>query len=227
MTGRDGDIRESLRRVPMFASLGGPTIDWLVGRCRTRTCKAGDLIFAEEGDAEQFFVVLAGRVVVYKLSPAGDRQILHMYGPGQTFAEAAVLAGGVYPAHAEAAEEVRLLAVPGRVVREAVEREPRLALGMLAGMAAKLHEFATLIEALSLKEVPARVAGALLEEADRAGGDRFRLPGTKGELAAQLGTAAETLSRALTKLGHAGVISVKGREISIRDRTRLEQLASE
>ena len=70
--------------------------------------------------AERLFVVLAGRVKLYKLSPRGDEQILHMYGPGNAFAEAAVLAGGKYPAFAEAAEDCTLLAIDRRELRRAI-----------------------------------------------------------------------------------------------------------
>ena len=95
----------------------------------------------------------------------------------------------------------------------------------MAGLSAKLHEFNRLIEELSLKEVPARLAGALLRMAAESGGSTIRLKQTKRELAAQIGTVAETLSRALAKLKDAGLIDVRGRQIAILDTDGLASLA--
>ena len=55
--------------------------------------------------------MLSGQVKIYKLSPRGDEQILHLYGPGETFGEAAMWAKIDFPAHAEAVEDARLLVV--------------------------------------------------------------------------------------------------------------------
>ncbi|MBS3734892.1 MAG: Crp/Fnr family transcriptional regulator [Phycisphaerae bacterium] len=225
MTETNADTREALRGVPMFAALDAAAVERIIRACRVRRCDAGQILFTDGGEAREFFVLLEGRVKVYKLSPGGEQQILHHYGPGRTFAEAAVLAGGTYPAYAEAVDGCRLLAVPARRIHDLVGESPDLALGMLAGMAAKLHEFATLIEALSLKDVPARLATELLDEADAAGGDDFRLAVSKSELAARIAAAPATLSRALGKLAHAGVIAVEGRHVRILDRAQLEQLA--
>ena len=211
----------------MFSALDGAAVEALVRRCLTIRRRRGAMLFSPMEPAERLFVVLEGRVKLYKLSPGGDEQILHMYGPGNAFAEAAVLAGGTYPAFAEAAEDCTLLAIDRRELRRAIRTNPDLAMGMLAGLSAKLHEFNRLIEELSLKEVPARLAGVLLRMADEAGGPTFRLRQTKRELAAQIGTVAETLSRALAKLKDAGFIRVRGGEITILDREGLSRAAHE
>jgi len=170
-------------------------------------------------------VILDGRVKVYKLSARGDEQILHLYGPGETFGEAAMWSGGHFPAHAEAVDHCRLLIVSRETLRRAITRQPDLAMGMMAGLSAKLREFNALIEDLSLREVPARLARVLLAEADAAGGATFRLPQTKRHLAAQIGTVAETLSRALGKLRKQGLIDVSGSTITILDADALAELA--
>ena len=84
-----------------------------------------------------------------------------------------------FPAHAEAVEPSRLLAVPRDTLRRELSRNPELAMGMLAGLSAKLREFNLLIERLSLMEVPAHLAGVLLELAEKAGSTTFGLPQTK------------------------------------------------
>ena len=132
--------------------------------------------------------------------------------------------GGDYPAHAEVVQDATLLAVSRRTLREAVAADPDLAMGMLAVLSAKLHEFASLIEHLSLREVPERLAGALLEMSAVTGARTFQLQQTKRQLAAQIGTVAETLSRALAKLKSSGLIDVRGSQITILDEAGLRAI---
>jgi len=216
-----------LKTVPMFSALPAGALTSLAAACRTRSVRKGQMIFAPCQAAEQFYVVLSGRVKIFKLSPRGDEQILHLYGPGETFGEAAMLAGIDFPAHAEAVEASRLLLVPRRVLRDAMAANADLAMGMLAGLSGKLREFNRLIEDLSLKEVPARLARVLLEMGETAGSDAFTLPATKRQLAAQIGTVAETLSRALRKLKSDGLIDVQGSKIRLLDVPALRVLAQE
>ena len=215
----------AVRAAAMFSALDAAAVREFLRRCPTLRRPAGAQIFGPGEAAERFFVLLEGRVKVFKLSPKGDEQILHICEAGQTFGEAAVLTGGNYPAFAEAVEDATLLAVSRTDLRKAIAANPELAMGMLAGLSVKLREFNRLIEQLSLKEVPARLASVLLRMADEAGGPRFRLRQSKRELAAQIGAVPETLSRALGKLSSAGLIAVRGARISILDADGLAELA--
>jgi CRP/FNR family transcriptional regulator len=214
-----------LRSVAMFSALDEQALEGLLADCRLERLSAGRVIFLAGQKAERFFVMLSGRVKVYQLSAAGDEQTLHLYGPGQTFAEAVALSGGAYPASAAAVSEATVLAVPRGALRRAVEGSADLAMGMLAGMSGKLQEFTRLIERLSLRSAPARLAGWLLEASSGGTVPTIRLRWTKRQLASQLGTAPETLSRALGKLRSAGLIEVDGRCITIRNARKLAQLA--
>jgi len=219
------NLLDAARNMPIFSALDDQAVKLVLDRCHTIRRAAGTILFGSGEPAERFFLILAGRVKLYKLSPRGDEQILHMYGPGMTFAEAAVLSAGTYPASAEVIEDAELLAVGRAEIRRAIEANPDLAMGMLAGTSSKLREFNRLIEDLSLKGVPARLAGVLLRLAAQAGCDKFDLPQTKRELAGQIGTIPETLSRALAKLKSANLITVRGRHIQIRNRKALANLA--
>jgi CRP/FNR family transcriptional regulator len=209
----------------MFSSLDDEPAERLASAARVMRLPAGARICGPASKAERFFIILAGRVKVYILSPRGDQQILHMFGPGDSFAEAAVWAGENYPAFAESLTKGAVLAVSKSVLAAAFRKEPALAMGMLAGMSEKLHEFSRLIEALSLKNVPARLATVLLAEARRAGGGSFTLKQSKRQLAAQIGTTPETLSRNLARLKRAGVIAMRGATITVVGHDDLAALA--
>jgi len=219
------EIIDAMRQVPLFSALGQPELTRLIDACRTQHIPAGTQVLSPTERADRFYVILAGQAKVYKLSPRGDEQILHIYGPGQTFGEAAMWAGICFPAHAEVLEETTLLVVRRSVLKDLIARNPDFALAMLAGMSAKLREFNQLIEQLSLREVPARLANVLLDLPAKPGTNTVVLKQTKRELAAQIGTIAETLSRALKKLSSSGLIEVNGPEITILDPDALSELA--
>lgn len=216
----------ALQAAAIFSGLDAADLARLAGRFGRRQLQRGQILFRPEQPAERFYIVVAGRIRVYLVNPRGETQILHVVAPGDAFAEAAVLSGGTYPAFAEATEPAEVISVGRSDLIDAIRSDPEVAVGMLAGLSAKLHEFATLIERLSLQEVPARLAGTLLEMAEDAGSDRFELPGTKKQLAARLGTVSETLSRALGKLRKQGLIEVAGSRITILDRPGLADVAA-
>jgi CRP/FNR family transcriptional regulator len=209
----------------MFSTLSESVLKDFISKSRVLNYPAGTQIFAPSQPAERFFVVLSGRVKIFKLSAKGDEQILHLYGPGETFGEAAMWAQINYPAFADALEDTTLLGVSRKILHEAISGSPELAIGMLAGLSQKLHEFNRLIEQLSLKEVPERLAVVLLAERQRHRSDCFTLKQSKRQLAAQIGTVAETLSRALNKLKTDGLIEVRGSKITIVDGEGLQTLA--
>lgn len=219
------EIAAAVRQVPVFSALGETELQELLRVCPTRNLAAGSQVFSPVEQAGRFYVILAGKVKVYKLSPKGDEQILHLYGPGNTFGEAAMWAGIFYPAHAEVLADSTLLVVSRSVLKDLIARKADLAMAMLAGMSAKLREFNMLIEQLSLKEVPARLANVLLEIPAKGGTNTVVLTQTKRELAAQIGTIPETLSRAFKKLRASGLIEVNGAEITILDPDGLGDLA--
>jgi len=184
------------------------------------------IIFSEGDRGAGFFVVIAGRVKIFKLSSEGKEQILHIFGPGEPIGEVAVFQGRDFPAHAEALEETRLFFFPRDALVDLIKRNPSLALNMLAVLSRRLRTFAVLIDDLSLKEVPGRFAAHLLYLSEQnKGAQDLELSITKGQLASLLGTIPETLSRILARMSGDGLIESDGPRIRILDREGLEDLA--
>jgi len=210
----------ALGRVPYLRALPPDGIAALAGRCALRDARRGATIFEEGAEATGLWVILAGRVKLVRTSPRGREQVLHVESAGATLAEVALFDGGGYVASAVAAEDSRLLFVPRDALVALCLREPRVALGVIDVLARRLRTFASLIEDLSLRDVTSRLARFLLAESRRTG-SRVVLTGTRDEVAARLGTVRELVSRALSRLGAAGVIEVRGRQIMVKDAARL------
>jgi CRP/FNR family transcriptional regulator len=123
-------------------------------------------------------------------------------------------------------EESRVFFFPRKSFVDLIKRNPSLALNMLAVLSKRLRRFAALIDDLSLKEVPGRLAAYLLYLSDQNRGAKvLELAVTKAQLASLLGTIPETLSRILGKLSSQGLIESDGRRIRIMDREALRDLA--
>ena len=190
-----------------------------------------EIIFSDGEEAKGFYIILSGKVKLYKISPEGKEQILHIVSAPEAFAEAALFLEGNYPAFAEALEDSQLFFIPAREFVQLIERNPKLSINMIVSLSQFLKKFTSLIEELSLKEVSSRLAKYLLDlsiNARREGKDptEVKLDLNKTQLASKLGTISETLSRTLGKLKAKGVIDVKKHHIKILDLTSLEDLAS-
>ncbi|MEJ2164273.1 MAG: Crp/Fnr family transcriptional regulator [Desulfobacterales bacterium] len=186
----------------------------------------GEILFLEGDEGNGFYVIAEGRLKVFKVSPDGKEQILHILGPGQPFGEVSVFAGQRFPANSQALENSRVFFLPRAAIVNLISANPSLALNMLAVMSKKLRQFAAQIENLSLKEMPARLASYLIYTAEQQGIDHVvTLNISKGQLASILGTIPETLSRIFARLSGQNLIRVEGKKISLLDRSGLEKLA--
>jgi len=215
-----------LGRAPLFMGLEQRFMDSIeILAIKSRVPK-GRTIFMDGGVAEGFYVVLSGQVKIFKLSAEGKEQIIHIYGPGNSFGEVPMFEGGRYPANAEATQDSVVAYFPRKELTLLMKREPELAMNMLGEMAKKLRAFTVQIEQLTLMETPQRLAAYFLDVSEREGGvDEIILDMTKGHLAGLLGTAQETLSRVLSRMSEAGLIEVRGRRIGLKDRAGLSALA--
>lgn len=212
---------------PLFKGLPETQLRALSHITVTRGLARGEMVFSEGDEATGFYVILSGKIKIYKLSWEGKEQILHIFGPGDPFGEVAVFSGERFPAHAEALEKSEVMLFPRQSFVELIGKDPSLAMNMLALLSLRLKHFTRLIEDLSLKEVPQRLASYLLYLGENRGdGDTVALKISKGQLASLLGTIPETLSRILNKLTSQQIIMVEGRKIQLMDCKALNDLAS-
>ena len=219
---------DQVARIPLFQGLDRKHYDQLAMIVTDQVFQKGESIFDEEDEGTGFYVVISGRVKVFKLSPEGKEQILHIFGPGEPFGEVAVFTGKRFPASAEALEETRAFFFARKEFMDLIQRDPSLALNMLAVLSQRLRRFSGLIESLSLKEVPGRLAAYFLylQEGKKGGADLI-LEISKNQLASLLGTIPETLSRILARMNREGFIdSIGPRQVRILNGKGLEELAS-
>ena len=221
------DINNSIGNISLFKGLTEKQLKALSDIGQGCTFRKGQTVFSDNDDAIGFYVLQSGRVKIFKLSYEGREQILHIIVPGEPFGEAPVFAGERFPAYAEAIEDSVTTFFPRMVFMELISKDPLIAMNMLAVLSQRLRRFTQLVENLSLKEVPQRLAAYLLYSAeDKEDHNNLELNIAKGQLASILGTIPETLSRILSKMVNQDLIRVQGRTIRLINRKGLEELSS-
>lgn len=220
-----------LKRCPLFAGLKDEDLQKVRAIAALRQVKKKDVLFSDGEEARGFYMILSGKIKLYKISSEGKEQILHVVSAPGSFAEAALFLEGSYPAFAEALVDSQLLFFPKRDFIGLIEKNPRLSINMIVSLSHFLRGFASLIEELSLKEVSSRIAKYLIDLSIKSskGGkhaEEVELDLSKTQLASKLGTISETLSRTLAKMKAKGIIDVRKNHIVILNRRGLEELAS-
>ncbi|NLE23711.1 MAG: Crp/Fnr family transcriptional regulator [Actinobacteria bacterium] len=238
MTVEDQTLAD-LRRAELFGHLDDAQLHRLAEVAQSRRMGAEETLFLQGDATDAFYLLAEGRLKVFKLLRDGRTATIRHVEPGQSFAEAALF-HDTYPASTETLTECLLYRFDKQRMLTLLLAEPRLAVDLLAAMAELLGLLNRRVEELLLP-VPARLARYLLARADEqlepaATGSAtpevprvIRLPVTKRELAARLGTVPETLSRTFDRFKRAQVIRMSGdhRLIEILSFDQLHRLAQE
>ncbi len=220
-------MRQYLRQSQLFAQLDDKSLDEVAAAASLKNVAKNELIFYQGDIAHAFFVVASGKVKVFKMSPDGKEQILLIANAGDSFAEAALFSGGRFPASAQALEDSELIVISRERFVALIEKNPDIAVNLIARLAGLLRKMTSLVEELSLTDVTTRLAHYLADQVEpsHSGPVTIQLEEKKGVLAAQLGTIPETLSRSFARLVKEKMITMDGAEIRILDIDRMRELA--
>lgn len=210
------DAHLLFKRIPLFAELDDGALVRLAERSVTRTYPAGHLLFTAGEECRGLYVVQSGTVRVFRTSPDGREQVLHMEGPGRPVAELPLFDGGPYPASAMTDEESRLVFLPRTEFESLYRADADVAQAVIRALGRRLRHLVQLTETLAFRDVAARLALLLAGYAERgghitAGGTEIVLDRTRAQLSLEIGTARESVSRAFKQLERKGVITVVGR----------------
>ena len=211
----------------MFSGLSEQELRFMVQRAVSRHFSPGEIVFGEGDPCSGLYVVAAGHLRIYKSSATGREQVLSIDGPGSSIAEVPVFDGGNYPASAAAVDRATLLFISKQDFQALCLAHPQVALKVLRVVGARLRQLVGIIEELSFTTVRHRLASLLLRLAQKEGqrtteGVEVKLPANNQELASQIGTVRELVSRNLSRFQAEGLLRIDGRNVIIRDLEGLE-----
>jgi CRP/FNR family transcriptional regulator len=220
-------LGNTLRACRLFAGLPPEEIAELASIVVRKEIARGEFLFHEGAPTEGFFVVQSGSLNVHRVSPAGKEQVIHIFRPGESLAEAAVADDAGYPADARAEENSVVLIIPRAPFLDLLHRRPALAMRMLAAMNQHLRTLVARLDELTLKDVETRLAHWLLKRCPQplpAGPVTIGIGQPKRVLAAEIGTVGETLSRTLARWRERGLIETHERSFILPDPPALDAL---
>jgi CRP/FNR family transcriptional regulator, dissimilatory nitrate respiration regulator len=151
-------IENTLRSCQLFMGLPAADIAAIASFVIPKYLDKGDYLFREGDCSEGFYVVQKGAVNVHRVSAAGREQVIHVFRPIESFAEATLATEGGYPADARATEPTTVLLVPKNEFVDLLRKRPDLALRMLGSMSQHLRVIVGLLDDLTLKDMETRVA---------------------------------------------------------------------
>jgi CRP/FNR family transcriptional regulator len=220
-------IENTLRSCQLFLGLPAVDISAIAAFAIPKQIAKGEYLFREGSPADGFYIVQRGGIKVHRMSAAGKEQVIHLFQPIESFAEAALATEIGYPADARATVESTVLLIPKRDFIELLRFRPELALRMLGSMSQHLRVLVGLLDDLTLKDMETRLANWLLKRCRRPLPNEpvvIKLDRTKRVLAAEMGTTSETLSRTLAKFRGQKLVQVKGNTITLTRPRALQQL---
>lgn len=221
---RNAAIAATLRSCQLFNGLPAADLESIASFATLRNLEKDSYLFHEGDPAEGFYVVQKGAINVHRVSPTGKEQVIHVFRPGESLAEAALASETGYPANGRAVETSAVIVVPKAPFLGLLTRRPDLGLRMLGSMSQHLRVVVALVDDLTLKDVETRFLNWLLKRCGRnaRGSAAIELGSTKRVLAAELGTSSETLSRTFAKLREEKILDVHGSTVNIHDVVALE-----
>jgi CRP/FNR family transcriptional regulator len=218
-------LARSLGSVRHFQNLPAPDLEAIVSAGRVRRVPEGTAIFHEGGATAGLYVLLAGRVHLYKTGPQGQQVILAVVRPVIMFNEVAALDGGPNPVTAVTVEDSTVWHVSAEALHDLLLRYPQISRGMASMLATRNRFLVAQVEDLSFRTVLARTAKLLLDISDfgRVPIDRHTHPNV--ELAARIATVPEAFSRSLNVFRKNGCIETTRDAIAVAEPEMLAEAA--
>src|SRR5262252_8413840 len=214
------------RKVPILAGLSETELQFLVERAVPRTYEKGEMIFTEGDPCAGLFIIESGHVRIFKSSPSGREQVLTVEGPGSSVAELPVFDGGTYPASTAAVDSARVYFISRPDFHSLCLVHPQVPLKVLKVVGARLRKLVGIIEELSFTTVRSRLISVLLRLAKSGkktpAGIEIQLPASNQDLAFQIGTVRELVSRNLSRLQAEELIRMEAKTVVIPDLRRLQ-----
>jgi CRP/FNR family transcriptional regulator len=216
------DLAAVLEKTALLSSLSQPELQMLAARTVRKLFSTGELLFSEGEPCNGLHIIARGKVRLFKTSVNGREQVLSVNVSGESVAEIPVFDGGPYPASAVALEETEIVFISRRDFNAYCLEHPEVPLKVLTVVGARLRNLVGIIEELSFTTIRQRLISTLLKLAQSEGrktarGIEFQLPASHQELANQLGTVRELISRNLMRLQAEGLLDVDARQIVVKD----------
>lgn len=203
---KKSDGLDIARQSLLMKPLPDAVAEALLSDATTRDFARGETIFLQDEKATVVHVVLDGWVKLYRIAPNGNETVVNVFTRGHSFGEAVAFRLKPYPVSAEAVTDCTLLQISARRFISMLQREPEVAIAVVASTFQHLHDLVGQVEQIKSQTGAQRVADFLIRLCtSKSGSCVVTLPYDKLLIAGRLGMKPESLSRAFAKLKTVGV----------------------
>ena len=219
-------IREALAASHLFSELSAEQMERVRRHSHMTDMVEGESLFFQGDNASCFYLMLMGRIKLFRVSPEGKEKVVEIMEAGSTFAEALMFRDQPhYPVTATALTPSRVIGINCREYKAMLRESIDSCFLLLGSMSLRLHGLIKEIDALSLDTGTVRTVAYLLHQAppDRAS---FELRVAKSVIASRLSVKPETFSRILKSLHESEILTIEGRFVTIHDRDAMIGICS-
>ena len=215
---------ELVTRNHLFSPMNAEQLRQIIATTKVINLREGEALFTQDQQADYFFLVISGRIKLFRVSADGNEKIIELPSGGRLFAEAVMfMEQRRYPVNATALQDSTLYSFNSKIYRELLHESSTLCFALFADISQRLHGLLTEIDQLTLQNATYRVVGYLTDLIPESHTDSVivDLAAPKQTIAARLSITPETFSRILRSMADAGIISIHGKTIGVHDSQRL------
>lgn len=208
---------------PGLAGISREVSDLLDRKARSAKLAKGTVVFGPGNPAENLMLLIEGTVRVQQLSEAGREIVLYRVHGGEScvLTTACLLAFEDYSAEGVAETDVEAILIPRDTFDELMSISKEFRAFVFEAYSKRITDLFLVIEEIAFKRMDIRLAQKLIELQD----DDNALHLTHQQLAIELGTAREVISRQLKEFERRDWVSLKRGVIEIRDAAAIGGLA--
>lgn len=211
---------EQLSSVELFTDLDDASLRDLATEATVVRLARGDILFTENDEPTELYVVTAGRIAMVNRSIDGRESVVALMEPGDLFGEMPLFDGLNRSTDGRALESSEVIAIPYAPLRQLYDEQPDQLWRVVELFSTRLRNMDGVLADSVFLDVTGRTAKRLLEIAGEA--DDFSLPVTQEELAGMVGASRERVNKAIASFVKLGWIEQRDRRYHILDRQQLE-----
>lgn len=220
-------ILAALHDSHLFSELTDEQLDRVRRHSHVTDMVEGESLFFQGDEVVSFYLVLSGRIKLFRVSPEGKEKVVEIMEAGATFAEALMFMDEPnYPVTATALGPSRVIGINCRDFKSMLRESVETCFLLMAQMSFRLRGLIREIDALSLDTGTVRTVSYLLNQAP-ADADHFELKVAKSVIASRLSVKPETFSRILKTLQEREIVTIDGRNVRIHDRDAMVSISSD
>jgi len=195
------------------------------GKAMRMQVKQGSVLFRDGDACNGYVLVVSGAIRVQKVDPQGHEIVLYRVEEGQScmLTTTCLLANQQYPAEGVAETDVDLILLPLDAFDSALSESPSFRQFVMANIGQRISDLMLLLEDVAFGRKDVRLAAFLLKNT-KQNGDVLEL--THRQLAVELGTAREVVSRLIKDFERKGLVSLGRNKVTILQINLIREVAN-